>query len=726
MTKSKLYALLVGINNYQTGITRLHGCRNDVHKFSSYLESQTDCFEVVDNHSLLDQEATKSNIIKQFRAHLGQVQAGDTALFYFSGHGCREDADPVLWPRENDRLLEGLVCYHPEPNNEGDVRNRVNPEVLLVDKELRYLIWELSQKHPKGAEPHIVVIIDCCHSGDVTRNVLAQGDTMQSRREELIAKRRALKEFIFPAEWLKLKQEQARLGGVDYLEGQHIHLAACQPHQLAKEDYLDKVGIGNPAEKTGIFTHYLLQFLQQNGNNLSYYDIHTRLKIYTRFRFEQVPQVYVPLQNRGWLYRGFLNRPLLTTPVNIGQIHYDDKKGWVLNLGALHNISGRSIICIQIGDTTVEGKPIEVQPDLSVLQFIAEDTAKLDRDRSYPCKLEGLLSEPLNVCVQAEPVRQSLVKDLKTKLQAHVRGLNFIDTPSEGSYTLHLLRGEYRLAQPEAYRPIVQPIKMDQKDAIDVLGRYLRQVSQWEYVKGLQSEAAEQGAFPIGLPLDIRIEIQQKGGRFVDWPKKNEELVVLPLREMGAHRWGNEVKIYLKNRYNRPLWVAALYLDTNYSATSILDQKVQMLGAYGNMLLWDSGIKISLKPHFYDYNWTNDLSRIKFIVSTKANIEIEQLIIEEGLPLPISTDSEQTKDGTYRGLTLEKETEVQAKDGWITQELALQIPNPLYNSIARIKLEKLLNHPVLREYAEEIYLTSMGTLKEGIYWSDASESNVKQ
>ena len=722
MTKPRLYALLVGINNYQDGIRPLFGCKNDVHKFSQYLKDQADHFEVDLAPPLLDQDATKAKIVEQFLAHLGQAQAGDTALFYFSGHGCREDADPALWPREQDRLLEGLVCYHPEPNNEGDVRNRVGPEVLLADKELRYMIWELTRQHPKDAMPHVVVIVDCCHSGDVTRNVLAGGKTTETRKVEVSAKQRARKAFIFSDEWLHQTQEKPGLSGVDYLEGQHIHLAACQAHQLAKEDFLDRegVGVGDPDEKTGIFTHHLLQFVQQNGSNVSYYDIHTRLKIFTRFRFEQVPQVYVPTQSQAWLNKGFLNRPLTPGSSQVGRVHYDDKQGWILNLGALHGISRRASIRIQLGDSGVDAQTQTVSPDISILQLQAEAEAQLDRSKSYPCQLEGLRCEPLNLCIHNEDLMPEQLEELKTKLEAGIKGLNFIDVTSESSYTLHIVRGEYRLAQPELYRPIVAPIKIAHNNAKDELLRYLKQISQWEYVKGLQSEAIDQLAFPKGMPLDIQVQLEQEDGNFAEWPKKLEDLVVLPLREISEGEWKGNFKIHVKNRYDRRLWVAALYLDTDYSIITLLDQKVQVIEPGGDWELLESAI--GLKPHFYDYNWAIDLSRIKFIVSTQDNIEVEHLLMEEGLPLPECIESDKGLLGNSRGIV--RSENLAAKEGWITQDLVLQIPNPLYNTISRAKLKAMMLHPVLQEYANAIYVEPKLTLKKGISWNDKTETNA--
>lgn len=84
----QIYALLVGINNYAPNVGRLNGCLNDVNHFHEYLKEDFDR-KLLRIEVLKDADATRPNIIKKFRAHLGQSQAGDVDIdfrFFRPGH----------------------------------------------------------------------------------------------------------------------------------------------------------------------------------------------------------------------------------------------------------------------------------------------------------------------------------------------------------------------------------------------------------------------------------------------------------------------------------------------------------------------------------------------------------------------------------------------------------------------------------------------------------------
>ena len=84
----KIYALSVGINDYSPAVGKLQGCLNDVEAVKTCLADMFTqdrlCLE-----TLKDSEATRANIIKLFRSHLGKAGADDVVLFHYSGHGAR-------------------------------------------------------------------------------------------------------------------------------------------------------------------------------------------------------------------------------------------------------------------------------------------------------------------------------------------------------------------------------------------------------------------------------------------------------------------------------------------------------------------------------------------------------------------------------------------------------------------------------------------------------------
>ncbi|HMB74347.1 MAG TPA: caspase family protein, partial [Gammaproteobacteria bacterium] len=83
-----IYALLVGINDYAAPVGKLTGCLNDVDQFHDYLKDSFDS-NALRIEVLKDADATRTNIIAQFRSHLGKATADDVVVFQYCGHGAQ-------------------------------------------------------------------------------------------------------------------------------------------------------------------------------------------------------------------------------------------------------------------------------------------------------------------------------------------------------------------------------------------------------------------------------------------------------------------------------------------------------------------------------------------------------------------------------------------------------------------------------------------------------------
>ncbi len=151
----RVHALLVGIDDYPSPVPPLSGCVNDVRAFAEILTARVDAADL-SLVVLTDEDATRAAVLDGFRHHLAQAGAADVALFYYSGHGAHQAAPPgALGPRARPR--------------ERDARARRQPQRSgwdLADKELAAL---LAQVCATGC--HVLVVLDCCHSGDGTRDV---------------------------------------------------------------------------------------------------------------------------------------------------------------------------------------------------------------------------------------------------------------------------------------------------------------------------------------------------------------------------------------------------------------------------------------------------------------------------------------------------------------------------------------------------------------------------
>ncbi|WP_194908302.1 caspase family protein [Catenulispora rubra] len=148
-----VHVLLVGIDDYGDSAPRLHGCLRDIKAAAEYFEHHV---PKDDLHQLclVDGEATRAAVIDGFRDHLGRAWAGDTALFWFSGHGSQAPVPPELAATEPTGVMQTLVC--------ADSRRDGVPD--LCDKEVAVLIGEIVAR---GA--HVVTVFDSCHSDGADR-----------------------------------------------------------------------------------------------------------------------------------------------------------------------------------------------------------------------------------------------------------------------------------------------------------------------------------------------------------------------------------------------------------------------------------------------------------------------------------------------------------------------------------------------------------------------------
>ncbi|MEJ7738353.1 MAG: caspase family protein [Chitinophagaceae bacterium] len=149
----KKKAVVVGINDYApigTGGPDLNGCVNDARDMASTLVL---CgFAPADIKILTNQNAKKQNIGIYLNWLLQDCAAGDSLVFYYSGHGTRvANVGPDL---EIDGLDEAIVPHD------------YTTAGVFTDDQFKEIF---TGKLKPGV--NLEVIFDCCHSGTGTRNL---------------------------------------------------------------------------------------------------------------------------------------------------------------------------------------------------------------------------------------------------------------------------------------------------------------------------------------------------------------------------------------------------------------------------------------------------------------------------------------------------------------------------------------------------------------------------
>jgi len=158
MVNSAVYALLVGVSDYQSA-PDLDGPVHDVQALQQILLQRG---KLKPEHitTLVNEQATKKAILSTLKRLIQQVNAEDQLFIYFSGHGTSGQDDKSNWP-----LPYGTGAFIPvDFNDKGSEEERM--ERLIVGKtDLKPLLLTLD-----GKGVHALVVMDSCFSGNAARS----------------------------------------------------------------------------------------------------------------------------------------------------------------------------------------------------------------------------------------------------------------------------------------------------------------------------------------------------------------------------------------------------------------------------------------------------------------------------------------------------------------------------------------------------------------------------
>lgn len=379
ITMANLYALLVGINAYPSPISPLSGCLNDISAMRELLEQRFGG-PGLKIRTLTDEQATRENVIQAFRTHFDQAAKDDIALFHFSGHGSQVPTGGLFAEIEPDRLNESIVCF--------DSRNGA-PD--LVDKDLATLISEVTSR---GV--HITVILDSCHSGSATRDLVEVVREIPARTDP-----QELKDFLVP----RSRDVGSATGGAGSTEagqltlttaqtfvpdttGLQVLLAACQDKQSAKE-YL------TGSTHHGAFTYFLVQTLNSTSQPLGYHEL---IRLVCERVQAKVPD-QTPLLDSLNGDKALSNYFLSLTPsplVDFSIATYTVTRHWQIDAGSLHSVSvgdqyalfpttAASTDFADIGKSVPTGRVATLQPAAAIL--VIDNPTALDNTESYKAVL---------------------------------------------------------------------------------------------------------------------------------------------------------------------------------------------------------------------------------------------------------------------------------------------------------------------------------------------------
>ena len=447
---SKVYALLVGINDYPDKIGKLQGCLNDVANVGDYLASTFPDAAIV---TLKDHEATRDNLIGQFRSHLGRAGKDDVALFHYCGHGSWGPAAPEFRQFDLTGEDEGLVCIDSRDEGKFD----------LADKELAALIAELARN-----DPHIAVILDCCHSGSGTRALEAPGGE-GVRTTGGNVNPRTLETYL-GGHFAALRQRGEALS---VPIARHILLAACTRLQKAKEDLVTH---------QGIFTTRLLEVLRRSAESPSYADLFVRTRAAVRRyiaetgKTAQDPQFETFADFDG--YAGFLGRGGSGARRSYSVHH--EAGSWRVDCGAIQGMPTDPSQPVQLSLRPEENDsmPVGIAQTVRVGAQKSDIRPGFEADPAlrYRAEIISLPAPPLLVGFEGDPavraaIDAALVADAATNVA-------LTDSGADEGYVLVASGGQVSLKLRAREQPIrAVPLTGDWTQATL---RVLRHVAQWQ------------------------------------------------------------------------------------------------------------------------------------------------------------------------------------------------------------------------------------------------------
>ena len=170
-TSDDKQALIIAVGDYpeESGWSDISS-QNDVPLILAALDRQG--FAENNITILRDGEATAEGIRAGFAKFVERLQPGNVAVVHYSGHG-HQITDQNSPPEEIDGYDEVLVAHgaplRPPAGYDGALHIR--------DDELGELLASVQEK--VGAEGHVLMTIDACHSGSATRSALKARGTSE-------------------------------------------------------------------------------------------------------------------------------------------------------------------------------------------------------------------------------------------------------------------------------------------------------------------------------------------------------------------------------------------------------------------------------------------------------------------------------------------------------------------------------------------------------------------
>ncbi|HQP04294.1 MAG TPA: ankyrin repeat domain-containing protein [Bacteroidales bacterium] len=188
-----LYVVAIGINDYENPQYRLNYAVNDADAFASNLKAgSASLYGKVENHVILNRDATKDNITKTISQIQAKAKPWDVFVFFYAGHG--------IAINENGNTQFYLVS--------ADVTNIFSGDQLKAKAISNSELLAFSRDIPSDKQ---FIVIDACNSG-AAANMLSYRSGPEEQRALAVLARSTGTHFLFASTADQLAKEIPQIG----------------------------------------------------------------------------------------------------------------------------------------------------------------------------------------------------------------------------------------------------------------------------------------------------------------------------------------------------------------------------------------------------------------------------------------------------------------------------------------------------------------------------------
>jgi hypothetical protein len=542
-----MLALLVGIDRYLGGVTSLRGCRNDVQRAREVLnrralaEGMSPTLTV-----LLDEQATRDGLIRAFRATFADAGPGDTAVFYYSGHGSQQEAPPEHRVFEPDGLDETLVLHDSRADHGDD----------LADVELGELVREVTAR---GA--HMFVVLDCCHSGSGLRE--ADSAVTAIRRAPTARNGRSAGSYLRAVANALLPEPGGRFSAQGY-----VLLAACRSDQTAKE-IRSEDGLFRGALSVAFETAMVASTGQMTYRQLQ----RMAVASVTGLVSDQAPVLECrPPSDGDRLVLGGIGQdqgPLHVAMFNSGH--------WRFDAGSLHGVpaisSAQQSAVVTLHDLTaaeLSAGSAVARAHVTAVRATTSDLALddgagyLDTSSPYRAIIRELPNAQVTIAVDTDvPGRDTVMTALGQAV-----GLSVVQDADQADLLVAATELELWLTRPGATRPMVaaRPLAVALHPVeLAALRDEAAQVGRWISI------AARRNPTTRLTPSEVALDLLDIDDRLLPVDPDGTIRVLCP-----SQGWPR-ARIRITNRSPQRLFVSVLVLSELYGVSTLLDGEGEWL-----------------------------------------------------------------------------------------------------------------------------------------------------